>query len=169
MSLIRHQWEEGVTPERALTLMTLFWTGIFLHIHKKQEEMCELRTDLMCRVLFYFIFSVVQESTCTVGDEEEAGGGSFTVHPERRDTDCGSGSGQTSLGEGLQSGETRWMCHQMSLSGILLYYLFYHVASCLTNWKIEKKTYTKQLSVTGDQYKKTHTDIVVVWYSESQV
>ena len=52
------------------------------------------------------LFSAVQESTCPVGDEEEAGGGSFAVHSERRDPDCGSGSGQTSLGKGLQQGET---------------------------------------------------------------
>ena len=45
--------------------------------------------------------SVVQESACPAGDEEKAGGGSSAVHPEGWDTDCGSGSGQTGLGQGL--------------------------------------------------------------------
>lgn len=47
-------------------------------------------------------FTVVQESACPVGDEGEAGGWSIAVHPEGRDADCGSGSGQTGLGEGFQ-------------------------------------------------------------------
>lgn len=48
-----------------------------------------------------FFVLVVQEPACPVGDEKEAGGGSFAVHSEGWDTDSGSGSGQTGLGKGL--------------------------------------------------------------------
>lgn len=53
---------------------------------------------------FTSFFSVIQESACPVGDEKEAGGRSFTLHPEGWDTDSGSGSGQTGLGKGLKYG-----------------------------------------------------------------
>lgn len=64
-------------------------------------DMFSLGTETIIIYRFNF-FSVVQESACPVGDEEEAGGGSFAVHPEGRDADCGPGSGQTGLGQGFQ-------------------------------------------------------------------
>lgn len=49
-------------------------------------------------------FAVIQEFTCSAGDEKEAGGGSSALHSEGWDTDSGSGSGQTGLGKGLKHG-----------------------------------------------------------------
>lgn len=74
-------------------LYTVIW--IFLGMLSQETESCEFWRD------FTSFFSVVQESACPVGDEEEAGGGSFAVHSEGWDTDSGSGSGQTGLGKGL--------------------------------------------------------------------
>lgn len=68
-------------------------------------------------LLIFFVFAVVQECACPVGDEEEAGGGSFAVYSERRDVDCGSGFGQTGLGKGFQQGKRnrQQSCHDDSL------------------------------------------------------
>lgn len=90
--LIRCKWEKGMTCE-----------GENTHYHPFIEDK-ELWVNDFC-------FSAVQESACPVGDEEEAGGGSFAVYSEGWDVDCGSGSGQTGLGKDLQKGESSGITH----------------------------------------------------------
>lgn len=58
-------------------------------------------------IYYVCVISVVQESARAAGNEEEAGGGSSAVYSERRDADCGPGSGQAGLGKGFQSGKRR--------------------------------------------------------------
>lgn len=76
-----------MNPERALVLMSVYCNlNIFGH------SFTSVNYGQILLSVFYFFFSVVQECSRPVGDEEEAGGGSSAVYSEGWDTDSGSGS-----------------------------------------------------------------------------